>query len=76
MRTAKAQISLRIRAVWSRPSVSANRIIGYYKMYELKEKARMNFAPAQEELNLRLLHLFEGTFSLDTAHIIKYLCCK
>ena len=30
MRTAKAQISLRIRAVWSGPSLSAYRIIGYY----------------------------------------------
>ena len=28
MRTAKARISLRIRAVWSEPSLSANRIIG------------------------------------------------
>ena len=30
--TAKAQISLRIRAVWSGPSLPANRIIGYYRM--------------------------------------------
>ena len=29
-RTAHAHISLCIRAVWSRPSLSANRIIGYY----------------------------------------------
>ena len=39
MRTAKAQISLRIRAVWSGPSLSANRIIGYYEMYEWRAKA-------------------------------------
>ena len=32
MGTAKAQISLRIRAVWSGPSLSANKIIGYYKV--------------------------------------------
>ena len=43
MRTAKAQIRLRICAVWSGPSVSANRIIGYYRMYEWRAKARMIF---------------------------------
>ena len=41
MRAAKAQISLRIRAVWSGPSLSANKIIGYYRMYEWRAKARM-----------------------------------
>ena len=40
MRAAKAQISLRVRAVWSRPSLSANRITGYYEMYELWAKAQ------------------------------------
>ena len=39
MRTAKAQISLRIRAVWSGPLLSANRLIVYYKMYEWRAKA-------------------------------------
>ena len=42
-RTAKAQISLRIRAVWSGPSLSANIIIWYYRIYEWKTKARMIF---------------------------------
>ena len=32
MRTAKAQVSLRIRTVWSGPPLSANRIIGYYRI--------------------------------------------
>ena len=41
MRTAKAQISLRIHTVWSGPSLSANRIIGHYKMYEWRAKAWM-----------------------------------
>ena len=31
MRTAKAQITLRVRAVWSRLPLSANRLIGYYR---------------------------------------------
>ena len=34
IRTAKAQIRLRGCAVWSGPSLSANRTIGYYRMYE------------------------------------------
>ena len=34
---AKIQISRRIRGIWS----SANRIIGYYRMYEWRAKARM-----------------------------------
>ena len=38
MRTAKAQISLRIRAVWSWPSLSLTRINGYYKMTEWRAK--------------------------------------
>ena len=33
MRTVKAQICLRIRTVWSGPSLSANRVTGYYSMY-------------------------------------------
>ena len=41
MRTVKALIRLRIRAVWSRPSLSANRIIGYYRMYGWSAKARI-----------------------------------
>ena len=34
MRTAMARISLRARVVWSGPSLSANRIIGYYRMFQ------------------------------------------
>ena len=34
MRTAKARISLCIRAVWSGPSLFPNRLTGYYKMFE------------------------------------------
>ena len=40
MQTAKAQISLRIRAVWSGPSLSAYRIIGY-RMYEWRALSQM-----------------------------------
>ena len=34
VRTARAQISLRIRAVWSGPSLSTNWTIRYYTMYK------------------------------------------
>ena len=40
MRIAKAQISLRIHAVQSGPSLSANRIIGYYLIYKWRAKTR------------------------------------
>ena len=36
---AKAQISLRIRAVLSGPSVYANRITGHYRIFQLKASA-------------------------------------
>ena len=41
MRTTKAQISLRICAFWSGHSLSANRITGYYRMYDWRAKDRM-----------------------------------
>ena len=41
MRTAKALIRLRIRAVWTGPSLSADRITGYYRMYKWRITARM-----------------------------------
>ena len=41
MRTAKAMIRLRICAVWSWPLLSCNRVIGYYRMYEWRTKARI-----------------------------------
>ena len=41
MWTAKAQIRLHGCAVWSGPSLSANRIIGYYRTYEWRAKALM-----------------------------------
>ena len=41
MLTAKAQIRQRIRAVWSGLSLSADRTIGYYRMYQWRANARM-----------------------------------
>ena len=39
--TAKTQIRLRIRAVWSGPSLTAARLIGYYRSYQWRAKAWM-----------------------------------
>ena len=57
MRTAKAQISLRIRAVWSGSSLSANRIIGYYRMYQRRESPRWDITHAQDAVNPHSLRM-------------------
>ena len=44
MRTAKTKIRLRMRAVWSRPSLSAYRIIGTCRKYRCTAKALINFS--------------------------------
>ena len=54
-----------------RASLSAHKTIGYYRMYEWRAKTRMIFAHVQGDFNLRILHKFEGAFSLDDAHVIK-----
>ena len=70
MRTAKTQLSLRIRAVWSWPSLSAN------KMYEWRTTECRNgeqkwyFAHAQDYLNLRIVRVLEGTFYLTWPEIV------
>ena len=38
-------------------------------MYQWRTKA-LDFVHAQDNLNLHILHMFKGTFSLDVAHII------
>ena len=55
MRTTKAQTSLCISAFWPRPSLG--QLPGWY------------FAHAQADLKLRILRMFEGTFSLDASNI-------
>ena len=41
MQAGKAQIRLRMGEVWSGNSLSTNRIIGYYRMFEWRAKDRM-----------------------------------
>ena len=59
MRTANAQIS---HMAWSRPSMDANRIIGYHRMYG-EQRPRWYFTHVLDDLKL--------TISLDTADILK-----
>ena len=62
VRTTKAQISLCIHTVWTGPPLSANRIAGYYRMFQLRAKTRIilcdctgwcedtHFAPARRHI--------------------------
>ena len=61
MRTEKAQISLSIRAVWSGPSLSANRIIGHYRMYKWRANTQMRLCACAEWIWLCILRMFEAT---------------
>ena len=69
MRTAKAQTNLRNRALWSGPSLPANKIKVNTECIWEEKRSGWYFAIAQDDLNMRILRTFEGTFSLDAAHI-------
>ena len=58
---------------WSGPSLSANKIIRYCRMYQWRAKTRMVPVPTQDDLTLRTLRTFEGTFSLDVVHPVFHL---
>ena len=74
MRTAKAQISLRIRAVWSGPLLSANRIIGYYRVYEWRAKAQMILcACARWSEPALFAHPRRHLFTWNGPYVSKYL---
>ena len=61
MRTVKAQISLRIRAVWSGPSLSAYRIIGHYRMYQWRANIRMRLR--MRGMNVHFTHARRHIFA-------------
>ena len=79
MRTAKAQISLRIRAVWSGPSLSANRIIGHYRMYQLRANARMRLCACVGWIWIcafcacSKIHFLLGAAHLLGTHFLNYI---
>ena len=64
MQTAKAQISLCTRTVWSGPSLSASKIIGYYRTYKWRAKARMRLcACAGRPESAHLAHAWGRSFA-------------
>ena len=71
MWTAKAQISLRIRAVWSGPWLSANRNIGYYRMHGYRAKVRVILCACEEwSIYVHFAHVRRQlSFMLDTANL-------
>ena len=70
MRTAMAQISLRIRAYWSGTLTVRLQNQWIFQIVWMDSKCPWYFAHAQEDLNLRILRMLDGTFLLDTAHIL------
>ena len=69
MWTVKAQIRLRICAVWSGPSLSTNTIIGYYKMYELRAKNKILWTCAEWSETVYFVHIWRH-FLLDMGHTL------
>ena len=64
MRTVKVQIRLCMRAVWSGPSLSANKAIRYYRMYEWTAKARLIFcASAGWSESAHVAHVWSHSFT-------------
>ena len=66
MRTANAQISLRIRIVWSGPFLPTDKIIGRYSKYQCRANGRMRFGACLWWVCI--LRMLEDTFSLCAAH--------
>ena len=59
MRTVKAQISLRIRAVWSVPSLTLSESLGTVECMNGEQRPGWYCVHVQDDLNLRILHMFE-----------------
>ena len=74
MRKAKTQISLSICAVWSGPSLSAHRIIGYTECMNEEQRPGWYFVHSQVDLNLCILRVFDGNFSLHAAQCKIVFC--
>ena len=69
-RTAKSLIRLRKCAVWSGPSLSTNRTIWFIECFNGVQMPGWYLAHARDNLNLHILHIFEGTFLLDAVHSV------
>ena len=64
-RTAKASD----RAVWSGPSLSANRIIDTMECINGEQRPGWDLAHAQDDMNLHILRMLKGSFSLGEAQL-------
>ena len=67
MRTAKAQISLRIRAVWSGLHWSLTESLDTTECMIEEQRLEWDLAPSQDG-SPHILRMLKGTFSLDAAH--------
>ena len=70
MRTVKTQNGLHIHAVWAGPSLSTNRITGYYRMYEWRVKAQMTICNCAGRFELAHFVHVQRPFWLHVAHIM------
>ena len=73
MRTAKAQISMRIRTVWSGAPCPLAESLDITECMNGEQRPGCYFGRAQYDPNLRIWRMFEGTFSLDAVHLINAL---
>ena len=56
-------------AVWSGPSLSTNKIIGYHRMFNGEKMPRWDVAHVQDDANPSILRMLKDIFSLDAVHI-------
>ena len=66
-RTAKTQFRLR---GWSGPSLSAAKIIGYYKICQWRANARGKPCACADDVKLHVMSMLEGIFSLHAARLL------
>ena len=70
MWAANAQISLRIRAVRSGPSLSEHRSFDTIECFNGDKCPDETFAHVQDVVTPHILRMREGTYSLDTVQIL------
>ena len=64
---------LRICTVWSGQSLSSTESLDIIACMNGEQNSGLFFERAQDDLNLRILRMFEGPFSLGLAYIIHIL---
>ena len=69
MRSAKAQVSLRICAVWSGLRCSQTESMGNIKYFNREQLPGWGFPNVKDDMNPHILRMLESTLSLDVAHL-------